>query len=323
MSTSTVAATRSVSTEKPRTKLSPLIRRRAAWGTFFLMPWIIGFFAFQLLPLLATILFSFTDFKLGMELTLENIHFVGLANYARLFSDPSLIHSFWVTLKFTLISVPLGLVVPLAFALLVNSKHLKASSIFRTLFFMPSIIPVVAGTMIFQGVLNAQSGWINLMLKFFGIEGPRWFSDPTWAVPALNILGIWAVGNGMIILLAGLQGVPTELYEASVVDGANAVQRFLNITLPMISPVIFYNVTLGLIGAFQYFVPAMLIGGRNGGPQNALLFFPLHFYRQTFVFNEMGYGSVLALILFVVVMIATSLLFWLGQRLVYYAGGDS
>jgi len=323
MSTSSVAVTRSTQVAKPRTKLSPLVRRRAAWGTFFLMPWIIGFFVFQLLPVIATIIFSFTDYSATKELTWENIHFVGFKNYAHLFSDAVLLPSFGVTLKFALISIPLGLVVPLAFALLVNSKHLKASSIFRTLFFMPSIIPVVAGTMVFQAVLNPQSGWINLMLKFFGIEGPRWFDDPNWAVPALNILGIWAVGNGMIILLAGLQGVPTELYEASVVDGANAVQRFLNITLPMISPVIFYNVTLGLIGAFQYFVPAMLIGGRNGDPQGALLFFPLHFYRQTFVFNEMGYGSVLALILFVIVMIATSLLFWLGQRLVYYAGGDS
>jgi multiple sugar transport system permease protein len=139
----------------------------------------------------------------------------------------------------------------------------------------------------------------------------------------LNLLGIWAVGNAMIILLAGLQGVPTELYEAAIMDGANYWQRFISITIPMISPVIFYNVTLGVIFSFQYFVPALLIGGRNGDPQGSLLFFPLHFYRQAFVFSEMGYGSVLALVIFAVTMAATGLLFFFGQRLVYYAGGES
>ncbi len=158
---------------------------------------------------------------------------------------------------------------------------------------------MVAGTIIFGGVLNAQSGWINQLLRAIGIaDPPRWFTDPVWAVPALNLLGIWAVGNAMLILLASLQGVPTELYEAATIDGAGWWQKFIRITIPMISPVIFYNVTLGVILAFQYFVPAMLIGGLNGDPQRSLLFFPLHFYRQAFVFSDMGYASVLALLLF-------------------------
>jgi multiple sugar transport system permease protein len=266
---------------------------------------------------------SFTDYDATKELTWSNLNLVGLENYKRLFADPYVYSSMGVTLKFALIGVPLGLLVPLFFAVLVNSKHLFGSNVFRTLFFMPTIIPVVAGTMIFQGVLNAQSGWINLALKTVGLEGPRWLSDPAWAVPALNLLGLWSVGNGMLILLASLQSVPTELYEAAIVDGANGAQRFFNITIPMISPVIFYNITLGVIYAFQYFVPAMLIGGRNGDPQGATLFYPLHFYRQSFVFNDMGYGSVLALILFSVVMIVTALLFSFGQRLVYYAGGEA
>ncbi len=171
--------------------------------------------------------------------------------------------------------------------------------------------------------MNAQSGWINLLLKALGVaEPPRWFTDPTWAGPALNLLGVWAVGNAMLILLASLQGVPTELYEAATIDGANGLKKFLNITVPMISPVIFYNVTLGVIGAFQYFVPAMLIGGLNGDPQRSLLFFPLHFYRESFAFSNMGYGSVLALLLFIITMIATALLFFVVQRRVYYAGGE-
>src|SRR5205814_5084653 len=138
-----------------------------------------------------------------------------------------------VTVKFAVIAIPLGLVVPLVFALIVNSKHLLAANVFRTLYFLPTVIPIVAGVMVFQGVLNAQSGWINLGLRAIGIEGPRWLSDPNWAVPALNLLAVWGAGNAMLILLAGLQGVPTELYEAATIDGANGIQRFFRITVPM------------------------------------------------------------------------------------------
>lgn len=306
-----------------RVRTSAIRRREVIWGFLFLTPWIIGFFGFQLLPILMTIFLSFTDYTGTKEFAPGNFNFVGLDNYARLFSDLYAVPAMGVTLKFALIGIPLGLIVPLYFAVLVNSRYLIASNLFRTLFFMPTVIPVVAGTIIFGGVLNAQSGWINLSLKAIGIEDPpRWFSDPFWAVPALNLLGVWGVGNAMLILLAALQGVPTELYEAATVDGASAITKFFNITVPMISPVIFYNVTLGVIGAFQYFVPAMLIGGLNGDPQRSLLFFPLHFYREAFSFSEMGYASVLALLIFVVTMIATGLLFFFVQRLVYYAGAD-
>jgi multiple sugar transport system permease protein len=323
MGTVDAVTVRSASVSKPKRKSSAFARYQRNWGLLFLLPWIIGFFAFQLTPILFTIFLSFTDYNATKEFAPGNFNFVGLSNFARLFSDSYLLPSIGVTLKFALIGIPLGLIIPLLFALLVNSKHLIGANVFRTLFFLPTVIPLVAGTIVFGGVLNAQSGWINLLLQNFGIQGPSWFSDPNWAVPALNLLGIWAVGNAMIILLASLQGVPTELYEAAIVDGANGVQRFFNITVPLISPVIFYNITLGVIGAFQYFVPALLIGGRNGDPQGSLLFFPLHFYRQAFVFNEMGYASVLALLLFVMVMVSTGLLFYFGQRLVYYAGGEA
>ena len=317
------AASIPVAASPAKRKTSANRRREITWGYVFLTPWIIGFFAFQLLPIAMTIFLSFTDYKGTSEFAPGNFNFVGLANYGRLFTDPYALPSMGVTLKFAAIGIPLGLVIPLGFALLVNAKHLFASNFFRTLFFLPTVIPVVAGTIIFGGVFNAQSGWINLALKAIGLANPpRWFTDPTWAVPALNILGVWAVGNAMLILLASLQGVPTELYEAATVDGANAVVKFFNITVPMISPVIFYNVTLGVIGAFQYFVPALLIGGLNGDPQRSLMFFPLHFYREAFSFSEMGYASVLALLLFVITMISTALLFFFGQRMVYYAGGE-
>lgn len=229
-----------------------------------------------------------------------------------------------VTLRFALIGIPLGLVVPLLLAVLVNSRRLVGANIFRTLFYLPSVIPVVAGAIIFNGVMNAQSGWLNLLIHSLGIANPpRWFSDPTWAGFALNLLAIWGVGNAMIILLASLQSVPTELYEAATVDGAGPITKFFNITIPMISPVIFYNVTISVIGAFQYFVPALLIGGTAGNPQGSLLFFPTVFYREAFVFSNMGYGSVLALVIFVVTMAAAGVLFFFAQRMVYYAGGNS
>jgi multiple sugar transport system permease protein len=305
-----------------RRRASPLTRRRARWGLLFLTPWFVGFIAFQLLPILSTLFLSFTDYSATKEFAFENINFVGFKNYARLFTDPNFGQSLGVTLRFVLLAVPLGLLVPLFFALLLNSKHLLAKNVFRTLFYMPTIIPIVAGTMVFSGVLNAQSGWINMALASIGIQGPRWLADPGWVLPALNLLGIWGMGNAMLILLAGLQGVPTEILEAATVDGATWFSRLVNIVIPMISPVIFYNVTLGVIGAFQYFIPAMLIGGRNGDPQGATLFYNLHFYREAFVFNEMGYASALALVLFVLVMMMTGLMFYFAQRSVYYAGAD-
>jgi multiple sugar transport system permease protein len=323
MSATDLATLRPTTVRESKPKGSAWARYQRNWGFFFLLPWLIGFFAFQLLPIVMTFFLSFTNYKGTSEFKLGNFDFVGLSNYQKLFTDTLALPALGVTLKFALISIPLGLVVPLAFAVLVNSKHLRGSSVFRTLFYLPSVIPAVAGTIIFNGVLNTQSGWINLFLKSIGItDPPRWFSDPLWAGFALNLLAIWAVGNAMVILLAGLQGVPTELYEAATMDGANAVQKFFAITVPMLSPVIFYNVTLGVIFSFQYFVPALLIGGTNGDPQGSLLFFPLHFYREAFVFSDMGYASVLAIVIFVVTMIATAILFSFGQRLVYYAGGD-
>jgi ABC-type sugar transport system permease subunit len=307
-----------------RRRVSAHTRRQWTYGFLFLLPWLIGFFAFQLLPILFTLFLSFTDYTGAAEFKLGNFNFVGFDNYKNLLVEPDALPSMGVTLKFALIGIPLGLVVPLLLAVLVNSRRLIASNLFRTLFYLPTVIPVVAGAIIFNGVMNAQSGWLNLVLQAIGIaDPPRWFSDPVWAGFALNLLAIWGVGNAMIILLAGLQGVPTELYEAATVDGAGPITKFFNITVPMISPVIFYNVTIGVIVAFQYFVPALLIGSFNGNPQKSLLFFPTVFYREGFVYSKMGYASVLAMVIFLVTMIATGVLFYFGQRLVYYASGET
>ena len=308
----------------PRSKISVSTRREWITGFLFLSPWIIGFLVFQLLPILFTFFLTFTDYSATREFKFGNFNFVGLDNYKHLLTATDALPSMGVTARFALIGIPLGLIVPLILAVLVNNRRLIASSLFRTLFYLPSVIPVVAGAIIFGGVMNAQSGWLNLVLKAIGIaDPPRWFTDPAFAGFALNLLAIWAVGNAMIILLAGLQGVPTELYEAATMDGAGAITRFFMITLPMISPVIFYNVTIGVILAFQYFVPALLIGSTNGDPQKSLLFFPMVFYREAFVISHMGYASVLAMVIFVITLFATGLLFYFGQRLVYYASGDA
>ena len=319
------AITRAALSPAPaRRRVSARTRREWAYGLLFLSPWLIGFLVFQLLPILFTILLTFTDYRGTSEFKLENLNFVGLDNYKHFLVDPAALPSMGVTLKFALISIPLGLCVPLYLAVLVNSKRLRGSSFFRTLFYLPYVIPVVAGAIIFNGVMNAQSGWLNLVLKGLGItDPPRWFTDPLWAGFALNLLAIWGVGNAMIILLAGLQGVPTELYEAATVDGAGWFKQFTSISIPMISPIIFYNLTIGVILAFQYFVPALLIGTYNGNPQGSLLFFPTVFYREAFVYNNMGYASVLAMVIFVVTMACTGLLFFAGQRLVYYSGGEA
>jgi multiple sugar transport system permease protein len=194
---------------------------------------------------------------------------------------------------------------------------------FRTLFYMPYMIPIVAAVMVWGGILNTDSGWINAFLKdVLGIIGPAWFQDENWVVPALVIMGFWGVGNTMLIMLSGLQNVPTELYEAATMDGANGPRKFFNITLPMISPIIFYNLTLSLIGSFQYFTQAYIVSNGRGDPNNATMFYNLYLYRNAFVFLEMGYGSALAWAMFIVVLLITVVLFRTSRSWVFYAGGD-
>ena len=295
-------------------------QRETRWGYVFLSPWIIGFLVFTLLPMLASLVFSVTNYN---PIHPDQLRFIGLANYTRLFGDAVVLKAVGVTLRFAAISLPLSIVIPLGLAALVNSKNLFAKNIFRTLFYMPYMIPVVAGVMIWGGILNSDSGWLNYILKaVFGIEGPAWLTSETWVVPALVIMGFWGYGNAMLTMLAGMQNVPTELYEAATVDGANPVQKFFSITVPMITPIIFYNLVLALIGSFQYFTQAYIIGNGRGDPNNATLFYNLYLYKTAFAHLEMGYGSTLAWAMFVVVLILTIILFQTSKRWVYYAGGE-
>ena len=298
---------------------STLHRQRMTWGWIFISPWIIGFLVFILLPMIASLVFTFLDFSLNHP---DDIQFVGLKNYQNLLTDPGVSTSLRVTLFFMGISLPISIVLPILLATLLNSEHLWGKAIFRTLFYMPFIVPLVSVVAIWNGFLNTHSGWMNRLLETLGIFGPDWLNSTAWIYPSLLLMGVWGIGNAMLITLAGLQGVPTELYEAAKVDGANAFTRFRIITLPMISPVIFYNLVLTTIGLFRYFdIPYMLKGG-NGNPGNSTLFYNIHFFKTMFTFQDMGYGATLAWFLFLISMIATVALFYSARYWVYYAGGD-
>jgi multiple sugar transport system permease protein len=295
-------------------------REEAKWGFIFIAPWIFGFIVFTFFPILASLFFSLTNYN---PIHIDQMQFLGIDNYIRMFSDPLIGQSVMVTLKFAIISVPLGLAIPLGLAVLVNSKNLFGKNFFRTLFYLPYMIPVVAGVVVWGGILNSSSGWLNLILKnVFGIIGPSWFQDENWVIPALVIMGFWGVGNTMLIMLSGLQNVPTELYEAATVDGAGAIRKFFSITVPMITPIIFYNLVLALIGSFQYFTQAYIISNGRGDPNFATLFYNLYLYQQSFSYLNMGYGCAMAWAMFIVVILLTVVLFSTSRRWVYYASGD-
>lgn len=303
-----------------KTEAGHMQRYNTKWGLIFISPWIIGFLAFTLLPLLATVVFSFTNYNpVNPDIT----KFVGLDNYVRMPGDEKVVTSLWVTVRFALLSIPITLGFGLLLALLGNSEYLVGTNIFRTMFYMPMMIPIVASALIFKGVMNIQSGWINLALESVGINGPDWINSPFWITPAMVIIGLWGVGNIMLTLMAGMQGVPNELYEAADLDGAGSWHKFWNVTMPMISPVLFYNLTLMLIGTFKIFDLPYVLKDGTGGPADQTLFYVLNFYKNSFAYNLMGYGSALAWLLFLIVLVLTIFNFWGSSRWVYYAGGGS
>ncbi len=299
--------------------LSPLARQEAKWGLIFLSPWLFGFLVFYLLPMGASLVLSFTDFNLNRP---EQIRFIGLQNYRQLLADPLVRRSLWITVRFMLFSVPVSILAPLGLAALLNTKGLVGKRFFRTFFYMPTIVPLISAIYIWGGFLNARTGWLNRFLALFGIEGPDWLNSTTWVYPALILIGLWGIGNAMLTMLAGMQGVPTELYEAAAIDGAGPFRSFLHITLPMITPVIFYNLVLSLIGHFQYFIIPWVLLGPNGNPGGATMFYNLYLFKVAFVYVDMGYGATLAWILFLIALVTTLVLFSTAKYWVYYAAGE-
>ena len=294
-----------------------LARREALWGYAFISPWLVGFLLLTLVPMIATFVFTFTNINLNQQTPLR---FVGLDNYAHLLRDARTWDALLVTLKFAAIALPIGLILPFGLAMMLNSKSLRGSRYFQALFFMPYVIPFVAAIFAWSGMLNPEEGWINGVLGVLGIQGPNWLNDPSWVYPALVLVGLWGVGSAVIINLAGLQNVPTELYDAARVDGAGWWGQLRHVTLPLMSPVIFYSVTLGVVGVLQYFLVPLVLYSGSGRPGGSTFFFNIYLYKTFFTFQDMSFGATLAWLLFVVILGITLVLFWSARYWVYYAG---
>lgn len=295
-------------------KLSTHERRNLRNGLLFCSPVIVGLLSFTLYPVLSSLYYSFCNYPM-----LKPPVWVGLANYRTLFHDPIFYVSLKNTAYYALLATPTGIIVAFILALLLNQK-VKGMALFRTMFFVPSIVPMVAGSVLWLWLLNPQYGLINAVLKLVGIEGPGWMADPNWSKPALILMSTWGVGGWMLIYLAGLQDVPQDLYEAAEIDGASPVQRVWHVTVPFMSPHIFFTLVMGFIGAMQYFTQAFVMTNGGGGPVDSTKFFSLYLFQNAFMYWKMGYACAMAWILFVVILLFTLLLFKTSARYVYYGG---
>jgi multiple sugar transport system permease protein len=279
-----------------------------------LLPWILGFLGFTLYPVVASAYYSLTDYPI-----LHQPVWVGLANYATMLADDLFWKSLNVTVIYTIVAVPLGVVVGYAMAVLLN-QSIRGLAGWRTIYYLPSIVPVVASAYLWAWIFNPDFGIINGFLVNLGLHGPEWFGSEQWVLPAFVVMSLWGAGGGLVLYLAALQGVPTTLYDAANVDGANAWDRLIHVTIPITSPVILFTFLTGVIGTFQIFTSGYII--TNGGPNNASLFYVLYLFRNGWEYFKMGYASALAWVL-LVIMLALTALVLLGSRwLVYYESDE-
>lgn len=291
--------------------MSPRARKEAVEGYIGLSPWLIGFLLFTLGPILASIYFSMTQWTITRP-----PEWVWFANYKRMFFDDPL---YWQALKVTFLyvaySLPIKLVGGLALALLLNVK-VPGMNIFRTIFYIPAVISGVAVSMMWLWLLQPDYGAINSLLSLIGIQGPGWFWDPEWALFSVALMSVWNVGSGAVIYLAGLQNIPPHLYEAAEIDGAGSVSRFFKITLPLLTPTLFFQLIVEMIDSFRVFTQAFII--THGGPLNATYFYMLYLYEEAFQNFNMGYASAMAIVLTVIILTATVILYRTSNRWVYY-----
>ena len=288
-------------------------KREEKEAFMLLSPWILGFLVFTLAPILASLALSFCEYNI-----LLTPKFVAFRNYDMLFTgDPLFWQALKVTGTYTLVGVPLGIVCGYMLAVLLNQK-VRGLSVYRTIYYLPALVTGVPVALLWMWIFNPKLGLANALLGYIGIQGPDWFWSKQWALPTFILTSLWGVGGGMVVYLAGLQGVPTQLYEAAEIDGAGRLRRFWHITVPMTTPVIFLNLITGIIGSFQVFTSGYLITG--GGPANATLFYVLYLYNQGWKYLRMGYASALAWILFIVILALTFVMFRFSDRWVYYEG---
>lgn len=296
----------------------------AAVGLLFISPWLIGFAVFLALPIAMTLYYSFTDYTV-----LEPPLWTGLENYARLWSDPV----FWKVLRntavYVFVGVPLATVIAIGLACLLNSD-IKARAFWRAVVFLPSLVPLVAAAMVWMWMFNGELGLINTAIDpvlglanaAFGVElrGPNWLGSPAWVMPSLILMSLWGIGNAVVIYLAALRDVPETLYEAAALDGVTPFGRFMNVTLPMISPVVLFNVIVGIIAAWQVFAVPYVMLGPAGGPDRAGYFYTTYLYDNAFPYTKMGYASAMAWVQLLIVLVLTWFTIVSSRRLVYYRG---
>ncbi|MCX6048999.1 MAG: sugar ABC transporter permease [Chloroflexi bacterium] len=291
---------------------------RNAWkrnltGYLFFSPWLLGMLLFNIIPIILAIYYSLTEYTV-----LQSPRWIGLGNYREMFMVDEL---FWKalynTIYFAVFSVPLSLMLALILAMLLNSR-VPGQSFFRATFFLPSIVPAVAASVVWAWILHPEYGLVNDMLAKVGIPGPPWLTSEVWSKPAFILMSLWGIGPTAIIFLAGLQDIPQHLYEAAEIDGANVWQRIRNVTLPLLTPTIFFNLVIGMIGAFQVFTQAYIVSA--GGPLWSTLFYVLYLYNQGFQYFKMGYASALAIVLFVIILVLTVIVQLTSRRWVYYEG---
>lgn len=296
-----------------RRGLSPQQRRDLRSGLLFAAPAILGLLIFVAYPVLASVYFSFTSYSI-----LQPPFWTGLENYQTLlFDDPLFYTTLYNTFYIAIFTIPLSVIVAMGLAMLLNVK-VRGQSFYRTIFYLPTIVPFVASSVLWLWIFNPQYGILNTLLWYVGIQGPGWISDPNWAKPSLIIMNLWGVGSWMVIYLAGLQDTPQELYEAAELDGATAWQKTIYLTLPFMSPYILFSVILMLIGIFQYFTQVFVM--TNGGPADATRVYAMYLYQNAFTFFKMGYASAMAWLMFVMVVLLTLLIFRTSARRVYYGG---
>lgn len=285
-------------------------QRRTITGYIFILPFILGVLFWVVVPGGVAAWLSTQEWSM-----LTPPKYIGLQNFARLFSDKLFWQALKVTTNFTLISVPLALVLSFALALLMNSK-VPGIRFFRTIYYMPSIVPAVANAVLWAWIFNSEFGLLNNLLRMLGAPKINWLLETRWAMPALILMSLWELGAGMVIYLAGLQGIPQDYYEAADIDGAGSLDKLWGITVPLMTPVIFFNLIMGVIRSFQVFTAGFLL--TDGGPQNATLFYTLYIYRNAFRYFEMGYAAALAWVLFFIILVFTLLIVkYLGGRVHY------
>lgn len=289
---------------------TPLARREALSFYILILPWLVGFLVFLAYPMLRSLYLSFTSYDL-----LSPPVWVGLRNFERIFSDANFWQSLKVTFLYALGSVPGGTIIALALAM-VLSQNLRGVNIWRTIFFIPSILSSIAVAVLWLFIFRPEGGLLNMVLGLFGIKGPDWLLSEQWALPALILMSWWSVGGQIVIYLAGLKGIPEVLYEAAEIDGANDWAKFRFVTLPMLSPTIFFNVVLAIIGALQVFDAGYVM--TRGGPNDATLFYMLNLYERAFQMAQMGYASALAWLLFIIIMVITLMVIRSSAAWVYY-----